>query len=172
MEFVEQSPRELTFGIFHSDSFPKTTDLVSRTVTHEGLNVQLTIIGESHTVRIFKGDLFVFGEMLACIELEPSESPHFSCFREGDMFNYGVNGYTTRLQLADGQPREHDKEDNAIEYRFPLTHGVIPVTRVNWRFVPNGIIWETLHSYPSQKGVQIVLSRSRVIFSALRNGRK
>lgn len=163
MDQILQSPRELQLGVFTHNSLPETTDLML-CEDRSGINrVTFTIIGESHKIKVLRDGKLVLAELLACIPIDPLQGVHHHCFVDGKPHSWHTEGY----QLSVWTVSNHvpvKSLPNSIQFAFPETYGVIPITRVEWEILATGIHWKTYHVYPDESGLVTVCSNSKFTF--------
>ena len=166
LEYQEQSPRDCFLCHFLPQEVavfdPGLFTLVRQTkmdITNE-LAIEVSIIGESHIVRLFKNGKPLFAELLSCVD------PHERGLR-GNMVlsfsktanHFAVNGFVyTTAEIKKPVLEKHRKETEpsfqmknvscSLELEHPFPGPLSPRTMVRVWVNQEFIVWGSLHEYP------------------------
>ncbi len=127
----------------------------------------LRIIGESHWLTVKHDEEELFHEVLACEKLPDVGFEHAQNLTEGK-YAYEAGGYTVKIysEVVKTVPKPFFGE--SMEYAFPETNGEIPITRLSWVSFSDVFVLDTVHSYPTKKGVhEVVRSLSTINLSRI-----
>lgn len=156
---VPQNAEDLLLAVLEKDALPKLRVLRSERLLIGDWRFEFAIIGESHTVRIEHGGRLLMLEVLACIDVAQTACKVYQPFSAKQAFAYHESRYQVAVNFSEALPI-WTQADNHLRYEFPLTHGQIPETRIQWQLGSGRVTWQTLHSYPDAGGMLVVLSES------------
>lgn len=166
LEYQEQSPRDCFLCHFLPQEVavfdPKLFTLVRQTkvdITDE-LAIEVSIIGESHIVRLLKNGIPIFAELLSCVD--PRErglrgNMVLSFSKNSEPF--AVNGFVhTTAEIKKPilekyrkqvEPSFQMKEQvSSLELEHPFPGPLSPRTMVRVWVNQEFIVWGSLHEYP------------------------
>jgi hypothetical protein len=156
---IIQHPNDLRLVVTQDKPLPSLKSLKQRDVMLGQWRVRFCIIGESHQVQLWKKEALVWGEMLACVNIMPTQYPHHYHFDTMQDHHYQTAHYTVSVEFTDSA-RVPPQAAGRLRYEFPMAYDVLPVTEVRWGLAGTQLHWWTLHTYPSQTGITYVYSQS------------
>lgn len=155
-----QRPQDLSLALLLDDCLSGLHIFRQTQVPCGRWNFHFAIIGESHFVRISRDDRFVMQEILACIELPDCSHANVHRLDTLQPYQYDHLPYQVRIHASHLPAALPAAVDGLLEVEFPITHGVIPVTRICWWQQADTLRWQTLHSYPAPDGSTYIVSES------------
>lgn len=162
---VVQSPHDLVLAV-HTEALTVPLDILAQSsVELHGHRLTWAIIGESHTVRVEQAGRVVLHEVFACVDLAGQVCRHQQHFRGLDAHRYGHAGYTIAVAFDRPAWSVPAACDGHLEFAFALTHGRVPVTRIDWQQDGDALRWWTLHTYPEAGGVREVYTYSELLLT-------
>lgn len=147
---IIQRVKDLRLAIVTKDVLPPLTILRKASINYHDFWVHFAIIGESHRVRIQRGNDFILEEMLACVNVSPNLCWHYHDFTDLAEHRYQQQHYTMNTYFSDNLVPKIPSAAG-IEYTFPAVHNFDPVTRINWELKNDTLRWWTLHTYAESK---------------------
>lgn len=161
---ISQSAEDLLLAVLENDNLPALRVLVSESFQIRGWRFEFAIIGESHYCRIEHEGQLQLLEVLACMKIEESACKLYQPFREMQPFAWKQKAYQVGVHFENRLPVWTQRE-NSLRYHFPITHGQVPETRLQWQIEKGFLRWQSLHSYPDESRLVVVLSESVFRFS-------
>lgn len=158
---VLQDPAELVLAVSVGAPHPAPAVLAEAEVRLPGALVRFQVIGASHLVRVEDGDgRPVLHETLACRPLDAPDRLHRHAFSDRRDHAATLDGYRVAVRFDDPGPLPPRDAAASLEVAFPQVPDGVPLTRVQWRHGPRGLVWTTVHTYPTPGRTQLVTSRS------------
>lgn len=157
---ILQRPQDLQLAVLLDDSLSDLMILRSAQVTCGAWHFEFAIIGESHFVLVLHRGEFFMQEVLACVDLPPAARGHVHALDQHFQHHYQHERYHVQVDASytpDDVPAGYD---GLLEYAFPQTYGITPITRIVWWQTPERLRWHTLHTYPAHDHITYVVSDS------------
>ncbi len=164
LKAVNQRPQDLRLVVIQADKLhqtplPALKSLKQRDITLGRWRIRFCIIGESHQVQVWRDSALQFVEMLACVDVPPSQCTHHHPFDVLNSHLYQMPSYQIQVDFCT-QPRPVPHCDGALRFAFPISNGVLPITEVRWWADVEHLHWWTLHTYPQRQTITYVYSQS------------
>lgn len=156
---VIQRPHDLRLVVIQQALLPVLTPLCQSDVTLGCWGVRFGIIGESHQIQVWRDGSPYLAEMLACVDFSASACDHFHRFDRLEAYHYDMPGYNVSVEFAK-RPRHRPRCDGRLQFVFPVSNGVLPITEIRWWQVRDMLHWWTLHVYPEADTITYVYSQS------------
>jgi hypothetical protein len=160
---IQQDAQDLLLAIVEREPLPAMRVLASETWQYAAWRFEFAIIGESHYVRVEHEGRLVMLEILACISLKAEQCKLYQPLLEMQPFAYQETAYRVAVRF-DNQLPNWSQQRHHLSYHFPITHGQIPQTRIQWQRNGGRLTWQSLHSYPEDSGLITVLTESEYHF--------
>jgi hypothetical protein len=160
---IQQDAQDLLLALVQAEPLPEMRVLLAESWQYQAWRFDFAIIGESHYVRITHEGKLVMLEVLACIRLKAEQCKLYQPLLEMQPFAYQESAYQVAVRFDNRLP-DWSQQKNSLRYHFPITHGQIPQTRIQWQHEAGRLRWQTLHSYPEEARLITVLSESEFRF--------
>lgn len=160
---IPQNAQDLVLALVEHDALPSMRVLLAESVEIAAWRFDFAIIGESHYVRISHEGRLLMREILACLPLKAEDCKLYQPFSVLEPFAYQESAYQVAVGFESRLPVWTQKQDS-LSYQFPVTHGKVPETRIQWQIHAGQLRWQTLHSYPEARRQRLVLSESAFRF--------
>jgi hypothetical protein len=157
---ILQHPQDLRLAVLQDDNLSGLTILQKAEVRCGAWAFVFAIIGESHFVRVTHGGQFIMQEVLACVELPENVRGHTHALDTLARHQYHAERYAVGIDFAYQEMHAPTDYDGMLEYAFPETYGVTPITRICWWQEVDRLRWQTLHTYPALDHITYVFSDS------------
>jgi hypothetical protein len=156
---IQQNAQDLLLALVQQEPLPEMRVLLSENWQHQDWHFAFAIIGESHYVRIEHQGQLVMLEVLACLALKAEQCKLYHPLQDMKPFTYQEPAYQVAIRYENHLPLWKQQTQH-LRYHFPITYGQTPETRIKWQFGAGRLSWQSLHSYPNESGMVVVLSES------------
>jgi hypothetical protein len=156
---IPQRAQDLLLALVQHEPMPEMRVLLAESWQYQAWRFEFAIIGESHYVRIEHEGRLLMLEVLACISIKAEQCKLYQPLLEMQAFAYQESAYQVAVTFDNRLP-DWSQQKDSLSYHFPITHGQIPQTRIQWQHEVGLLRWQTLHSYPDEAQMITVLSES------------
>src|SRR5687768_584771 len=129
---IPQKAQDLVLAVVENDALPSMRVLLSESLQLAAWRFDFAIIGESHYVRISHEGRLVMREILACLPLKAEDCKLYQPFGNLEPFAYQESAYQVAVAFESRVP-VWTQEEQCLSYQFPVTHGKVPETRIQWQ---------------------------------------
>lgn len=160
---IHQHPQDLTLAIAHANRLPTSRALAHATWQRNSWQLDFTIIGESHHVRLLHNGQFIMDELLACVQITVA-CTHQHAFSDLRAHHYQGDGYRIRVWFEAAEPQWQPSAHELV-YHFPPIDGRAALTRLQWQWTNRQMLWRSLHTYILDQQIICAYSQSHLQLS-------